>query len=93
MLGQYQETKTLAFTIPPGTAEQLEAGNELITFPSELTLNIGDTLVDEKAATGVGVKFISYKNQSLIADYHVISFREVRDILEGNIDESVKTHA
>ena len=54
-------------------------------IPPDSAIYIGDALVDEKAATGAGVKFISYKNQSLIADYHVVSFREVRDILEEGL--------
>ncbi len=42
---QYQKTRTITFVIPSGIAQQLEAGNEVISFPNELTLTVGDTLV------------------------------------------------
>ena len=45
VVAQPQEAKTITFVIPPGTAEQLEAGNEVIKFPNELTFTVGDTIV------------------------------------------------
>ena len=42
---QSRETKTITFVIPPGTAQQLEAGNEVITFPNELAVTVGDTII------------------------------------------------
>ncbi len=45
MVGQYQKMQTVTFTIPPGTAQQLAAGNQVITLPNELTFSVGDTIV------------------------------------------------
>ena len=42
---QSQEAKTITFVIPPGTAQQLETGNEIISFPNELAVTVGDTII------------------------------------------------
>ncbi len=47
------------------------------------SLYVGDSMVDYKTARAAGVKFISFKNPALEADYHADSMGEIRDIAEG----------
>ena len=42
---QYQKIRTVTFVIPPGTAQQLANGEEVISFPNDLTFVVGDTIV------------------------------------------------
>jgi hypothetical protein len=46
---QYDRVRTVTFVIPPGTNRRLAAGEEVVDYPTELTLTIGvqDTLVIE----------------------------------------------
>lgn len=41
------------------------------------TLYIGDSQIDESSARAAGVPFVSYKNRSLDADYHVDHLMEI----------------
>jgi HAD superfamily hydrolase (TIGR01509 family) len=43
---------------------------------------VGDSPVDERTANAAGVHFISYKNRSLQAEYHVDHMKEIRPILK-----------
>ncbi len=47
--GQREKTRTITYVIPPGTSQQLEAGQDTIDVPSEIVLTVGvrDTLVIE----------------------------------------------
>ncbi len=42
-----QSGQSITFVIPPGTQEKLEAGEEIVNFPNEITLNVGDTIIIE----------------------------------------------
>ena len=42
---------------------------------------VGDSEVDEKTALAAGVTFISFKNRTLHADFHVENIKEVADIV------------
>ena len=42
-----QSNQTVTFLIPPGTQERLDAGEEAVDFPSEIAINVGDTIVIE----------------------------------------------
>ena len=42
-----QSGQSITFVIPPGTQEKLEAGEEIVDFPNEITLNVGDTIFIE----------------------------------------------
>lgn len=46
-VAQYQNAHTVTFTIPPGTGQQLAAGNQVVDFPSELVFTVGDTIIIE----------------------------------------------
>ena len=48
-----QSNQTVTFLIPPGTQERLDAGEEAVDFPSEITINVGDTIVIENQDTVV----------------------------------------
>jgi phosphoglycolate phosphatase-like HAD superfamily hydrolase len=50
---------------------------------SHEAIYIGDSEVDEKAANGAGVMFVSYKNRDLKAAHHIDNLRELREILTG----------
>lgn len=50
--------------------------------PSEETLYIGDSKVDEILCKTCGVPFVAYKNSSLEADYYVESFTELKDLIQ-----------
>jgi len=42
-----QSSETVTFIIPPGTQEKLETGEQVVDFPNEITINVGDTIVIE----------------------------------------------
>ena len=42
-----QNSQTITFIIPSGTQTQLAAGKEVVDFPSELNLTVGDTIIIE----------------------------------------------
>lgn len=42
---------------------------------------IGDSKLDELAATSAGIPLIAYNNQNLSADYHIKSLKELKQIL------------
>jgi phosphoglycolate phosphatase-like HAD superfamily hydrolase len=42
---------------------------------------IGDTELDEMAATAAGIPLVAYKNPRLSADYHVESFKQMEELL------------
>lgn len=46
------------------------------------SLYVGDSMVDYRTARAAGVKFISFKNPALDADYHADSMGEIWDIAE-----------
>ncbi len=50
---------------------------------SHEAIYIGDSEVDEGAANGAGVIFVSYKNQGLKAAHYINSLRELKEILEA----------
>lgn len=50
--------------------------------PSEM-LYIGDSTLDEKAASAAGVPLAAYRNPLLEAAYHIRHLREVMEILNG----------
>jgi len=52
---QYQKAHTVTYVIPPGTSQQLAAGEEAVNFPNELILSIGDTIVIENQDSAVHV--------------------------------------
>ncbi len=43
---------------------------------------IGDSEIDESAATGAGIPLVAYKNPGLRATYHVAHFKEIEDFLK-----------
>ena len=45
---------------------------------------IGDSEIDESAATAAGIPLVAYKNPVLSAPYHVTHFKEIEDLLEKN---------
>ncbi len=49
IVGQWEKTRTVTYVIPPGASQKLEAGEEIVDFPNEITLTIGvrDTIVIE----------------------------------------------
>ncbi|MEJ2725267.1 MAG: HAD-IA family hydrolase [Deltaproteobacteria bacterium] len=52
---------------------------------------VGDSAVDYETARGAGVVFVSYKNRSLKADFHVDSLVEISKIV-GSSDGSAETN-
>lgn len=48
-----QSDETVIFIIPPGTEEKLKEGEEVVNFPDEITLNVGDTIVIENQDNAV----------------------------------------
>ena len=48
-----QNGESVTFVIPAGTQEKLEAGEEIVDFPSEIMLNVGDTIVIENQDSAV----------------------------------------
>ena len=42
---------------------------------------IGDSIVDEKAATAAGIPFVAYGDPDLKADYHIRSLAEIRGLV------------
>jgi len=55
---------------------------EHFELPAERSFYVGDSSVDEKTATAAKVPFISYKNPSLKARYHVDHMREIHGVLK-----------
>lgn len=47
----------------------------------EVSLYVGDSLVDWETAQAAGVPLVSYKNKALPADYHVTSMEEIALLL------------
>ncbi len=43
---------------------------------------VGDSQLDEMAASAAGIPFIAYNNLSLSADFHINSLKEIENILE-----------
>lgn len=52
------------------------------TAPREM-IYIGDSELDEMAAKATGVRFVAYANNSLAAEFHIKSLKEIEDILNG----------
>lgn len=44
-------------------------------------LYVGDSELDEKAATAAGVVFVAYRNRNLRADYHITHLKEIEQLL------------
>jgi len=63
--------------------DQLNEIKKRLGVADENIIYIGDSKVDEEAAMESNVKFISFDNDSLEADYHVKSMKELRKIIEG----------
>ncbi|CAK7031750.1 MAG: Phosphoglycolate phosphatase [Desulfovibrio sp.] len=51
-------------------------------MPPENVAFLGDSLVDQLAATAAGVPFWSFNNPDLSADLHVSAFKELDELLE-----------
>jgi phosphoglycolate phosphatase len=49
------------------------------------TLYVGDSELDEMAAKAAGVPFVAYQNESLLANFHIKSLKEIAQILDINI--------
>jgi HAD superfamily hydrolase (TIGR01509 family) len=50
---------------------------------SHEAIYVGDSEVDQKAANGAGVIFVSYKNRDLNATHYIDSLTELKEILEA----------
>jgi HAD superfamily hydrolase (TIGR01549 family) len=48
---------------------------------SSEAIYVGDSVLDEMAAKGAGVKLVSYKNRDLSARYHISRLKELEKIL------------
>ena len=54
--------------------------------PTE-ALFVGDSVVDQEAAQGARVPFVSYKNSALQADYYIDDLLMIKDIIIHNTEE------
>lgn len=50
--------------------------------PADQTLYVGDSQLDEDAATAAGMPLVAYKNENLTADYYINRLMEIRKIVE-----------
>ena len=55
---------------------------EHFRIESSRALYVGDSELDEMAAKAAGVPFVAYKNESLSADLHIQSLKEIVKILD-----------
>jgi HAD superfamily hydrolase (TIGR01509 family) len=51
---------------------------------AEEAIYVGDSEIDESAATAAGIALVAYKNRRLSAAYHVTHFKEIERLLENN---------
>ena len=75
---------------PQALGEILHYFKENFKIEPEEALYIGDSQVDELLCKYWNVKFVAFKNPSLSADYHVKSFKELKEIIEKNFHFSRK---
>jgi HAD superfamily hydrolase (TIGR01509 family) len=45
-------------------------------------LYVGDSNVDQSAATSAGIRLVAYRNKALSSDYHIDSLKEIEALLE-----------
>jgi HAD superfamily hydrolase (TIGR01549 family) len=66
---------------PKPNPDQLIKILEYFKVDSRQAIYIGDSEVDEMAAQAAGTPFAAYKNESLAADFHIQSLKEIEGIL------------
>ena len=71
----------LDVTFPKPHPEALNKVAAHFAAAPETVLYVGDSAVDEAAAQAAGVRFVAYRNPSLVADYHVRRLSEVAGLV------------
>lgn len=76
---------SLDVTNPKPDPESIFRILDFFAIPPNLTVYVGDSLVDHETASSAGVTFISYKNGDLEADYYAYSMMDIADIVGCNV--------
>lgn len=54
---------------------------DFFNVSADEAMYVGDSLLDEQAATAAGIPFVAYDNPSLTADFHISSLKQLEGIL------------
>jgi phosphoglycolate phosphatase len=73
---------SLDVTHPKPHPECVKKILDYFELPADRSFYVGDSLVDEQTAKAAGVCFISYKNRSLQATFHVDHMEEISSIIK-----------
>ena len=70
---------------PKPYPDQLDRLLDFFDCKPRQVLYVGDSDLDQKAAEAAGVSFVAYHNNSISADYHIKSLKEVEHILNSQV--------